>query len=153
MHVSASDEIFSELEMLVGRHATDESCGGDVIFFELGEVLSSKDTSISKMEDETCSFPTFVAMYDKWCNAVREARVIWVVITKRMGLYKEEQLREWCGRAKEKDADVFDTKEMIWASATICDGERLVYSFSHIVFSIEWVLFCPSSLFPLLAAC
>ena len=33
LHASASDEIFSELEMLIGRHASDGSCGGDVIFF------------------------------------------------------------------------------------------------------------------------
>ena len=33
LHVSASDEIFSELEMLVERHASDGFCGGDVIFF------------------------------------------------------------------------------------------------------------------------
>ena len=38
LYVSASDEIFSELEMLVWRHAADGSCGGDVIFL-VGEVL------------------------------------------------------------------------------------------------------------------
>ena len=50
LHVSASDEIFSELEMLIERHATDESCGGDVIFFRR-LVKCSKKTSISRMED------------------------------------------------------------------------------------------------------
>ena len=50
---------------------------------------------------------------------------------------------------------MFNTKEdgKIWASITICDEERLVHLFSQIVFSIEWVLFCLSSLHPLLAAC
>ena len=61
--------------------------GGDVIFFEVGEVLKENiDFENGKIVwAATWLFPS-VAMFDKWCNVAREACVIWVLIAKRMGL-------------------------------------------------------------------
>ena len=155
LHVSASDEIFSELEMLVGRHATDGSCGGDVIFLEVGEVLKGnvdfENGRLFGHKHKRGYFPLLFRCTTSGCNVARKACVIWALIAKRMGQGRIIARMVW---EEEKDENVFDTKEKIWASTTICDEERLVHSFSHIdiVFSIEWVLFCPSLLL-LLAAC
>ena len=57
---------FSELGMLLERHALDESCGGNVIFLEVGEVLKGNiDFENRRLSGQTWLIPAVVAMHDK----------------------------------------------------------------------------------------
>ena len=79
LYVSASDKIFSELEMLVERHASDGFCGGDIIFL-VGEVLKGnidfENGSLFGQKHKRGYFPLLlqtVAMYDKWLQCGKKS--------------------------------------------------------------------------------
>ena len=88
------EDIHSDLEAVLLRYAREGSCG-DVIF-EVGEMLKGY-INVEKRQvfgrEQDSGFLEMVvravAMYDRWCDLVREACVAWVIIARRMRVHKD----------------------------------------------------------------
>ena len=97
LHPVGAHRLYSSLFDVLRCHAGDGTCGS--LIFAVGKMLKGK-VDVEKKEvfghwhkqQRLSFFQTLlqaVAMYDRWCDAAREACVAWVLIAKQMGLNKD----------------------------------------------------------------
>ena len=89
-------KVCSALEAVLGSYSTDGSYTNAMAIFEVGEVFKGcidieKERLFGKKQElvhlECLLRP--VVMYDRWCDAARDACVTWILFAKSMGFNKD----------------------------------------------------------------